>query len=143
MIERQTIDGRDATIAYLTNKFAPATADTAQYVKVVFDDGEMFFLLTDIPPGARPPENSKQAAQVKNVKTFKTFKTFKTAIAILDKSEIEMRDLIERDLQNIAGVSGTKYGNAMRAVDKLMAKIKRVRLEAIKASFRHIRDHSS
>jgi hypothetical protein len=140
MIERQTIDGRDATIAYLTNKFAPATADTAQYVKVVFDDGEMFFLLTDIPPGTQPPENFEQVARVKNVKTFKTFKM---AIAILDKSEIEMRDLIERDLQNIAGVSGTKYGNAMRAVDKLMAKIKRVRLEAIKASFRHIRDHSS
>lgn len=145
MIERQTIDGRDASIAYLTNKFAPATADTAQYVKVLFDDGGMILLATDIPPAAQPPfelsdENSKQAAQVKNVKTFKTFKT---AIAILDKSEIEMRDLIERDLQNIAGVSGTKYGNAMRAVDKLMTKIKRVRLEAIKASFRHIRDHSS
>ena len=143
MIERQTIDGRDATIAYLTNKFAPATVDTAQYVKVLFDDGELFFLATDIPPAVHPPENSKPAAQVKNVKTFTTFTTFKTAIAILDKSEIEMRDLIERDLQNIAGVSGMKYGNAMRAVDKLMAKIKRVRLEAIKASFRHIRDHSS
>jgi hypothetical protein len=55
MIERQTIDGRDATIAYLTNKFAPATADTAQYVKVLFDDGELFFLATDIPPGVQPP----------------------------------------------------------------------------------------
>lgn len=85
----------------------------------------------------------KTVKTVKTAKTFKTFKTFKTAIVILDKSEIEIRDLIERDLQNIAGVSGTKYGNAMRVVDKLMAKIKRVRLEAIKASFRHIRDHSS
>ena len=131
MIEQHTIDGRDATIAYLTDKFAPATADTAQYVKVMFDDGELFFLATDIPPSAQPPPFDK------------TFKTWRTAIAILDKSEIGVRDLIERDLQNIAGVSGMKYGNAMRAVDKLMAKIKRVRLEAVKASFRHIQDHSS
>ena len=73
----------------------------------------------------------------------KTFRTWSTAIAKLDKSEIEIRDLIERGLQDIAGVSGTKYGAAMRAVDRIMARIKHIRLEAIKASFRHIRDHSS
>ena len=50
MIERQTIDGRDASVAYLTNKFAPATADTAQYAKVLFDDGDMLFLATGVPP---------------------------------------------------------------------------------------------
>ena len=54
MIERQTIDGRDASVAYLTNKFAPATADTAQYVKVLFDDGEMILLATGIPPAKGP-----------------------------------------------------------------------------------------
>ena len=50
--------------------------------------------------------------------------------------------MIERGLQDIAGVSGTKYGAAMRAVDKIMVQIKRIRLEAIKASFRHIRSNS-
>jgi hypothetical protein len=52
MIERQTIDGRNATIAYITDKFAPATASTAHYVKVSFDDGETLFLKSD-PPKAK------------------------------------------------------------------------------------------
>ena len=72
----------------------------------------------------------------------KTVKTWGAAIAMLDKSELEIRDLIERDLQGVAGVSGTKVGAAMIAVDNLMVKIKHIRLEAIKASFRHIRDNS-
>ena len=82
-------------------------------------------------------------AETEHSRRSKTFRTWSTAIAKLDKSEIEIRDLIERGLQDIAGVSGTKYGAAMRAVDRIMARIKHIRLEAIKASFRHIRDHSS
>ena len=41
MIERQKIEGRDATVAYLTADFAPASADTAALVKVIYDGGEM------------------------------------------------------------------------------------------------------
>jgi hypothetical protein len=44
MIERQTIDGREATVAYLDNKFKPATKDTATLIKVIFDDGQVLFL---------------------------------------------------------------------------------------------------
>jgi hypothetical protein len=54
MIERQVISDRPASVAYLTNEFAPATADTAQYVKVLFDDGEMILLATGIPPAKGP-----------------------------------------------------------------------------------------
>ena len=45
MIERQTIDGREATIAYLTAAFEPAGKDDAALVKVIFDDGEQMFLV--------------------------------------------------------------------------------------------------
>jgi len=44
MIERQTINGRPATVAYMTADFVPADKDTAPYAKVLFDDGEMLLL---------------------------------------------------------------------------------------------------
>ncbi len=52
MIERQKIDGREATVAYLTTEFAPAEKDAAELVKVIFDDGETIFLSTSV--DARP-----------------------------------------------------------------------------------------
>ena len=88
------------------------------------------------------PNPNPTEAETEHSRRSKTFRTWSTAIAKLDKSEVEIRDLIERGLQDIAGVSGTKYGAAMRAVDRIMVQIKRIRLEAIKASFRHIRSNS-
>jgi hypothetical protein len=45
MIEHQIIHGREATVAYLTDAFEPATPDTATLGKVTFDDdGETLFL---------------------------------------------------------------------------------------------------
>ena len=62
-----------------------------------------------------------------------------TAIAMLDRTEPAIRDIIERDLVNIAGMSGIRYGEAMRAADKLGKKIERIRTRAIKQAFRHLR----
>lgn len=45
MIERQTIDGREATIAYLDADFNPVDKDTpGHYAKILFDDGDMLLL---------------------------------------------------------------------------------------------------
>lgn len=52
MIERQTIGDREATVAYLTSGFSPAPKAEAEVAKVIFDDGEMIFLV--IPRDARP-----------------------------------------------------------------------------------------
>jgi len=41
MIERTTIEGRAATVAYITRAFEPATKDTFELAKIIFDDGEM------------------------------------------------------------------------------------------------------
>lgn len=65
------------------------------------------------------------------------------AINILDETEPVVRDLIERELASIAGISGTRYGDAMRATDALMKQIRRVRTDAIKKAFRFIRDSAS
>ncbi len=43
MIERVVIEGRSATIAYLTEKFEPVGKDEAELVKIRFDDGELLF----------------------------------------------------------------------------------------------------
>lgn len=130
MIERQVLNDRPVTIGYLDQSFNPTDKDSFAFAKLSFDDGETLFLSAPEPP--KPPKPSKS----------KTFNTWSMAISILDKSEVEIRDLIERDLQDIAGVSGTRYGTAMRVVDRLMVKIKSIRIQAVKQAFRFIRDNS-
>jgi hypothetical protein len=59
---------------------------------------------------------------------------FRTAIAILDQSETEVRDLIER------GVPHPNQPDAHDRLNDLITKVKAIRVEAIKSAFRHIRD---
>lgn len=47
MIERQTIDGRKATVSYLGPGFQPVDEADADCVKVAFDDGEVAFLVPE------------------------------------------------------------------------------------------------
>jgi len=63
-----------------------------------------------------------------------------TAIAVLDASEIKLRDMIERELAEHAGLSHLKYAGTMRVVDRLMVKVGRLREAAFKKAFRHVRD---
>lgn len=50
MIERQTIDGRLATVIYLTNDFQPADKQSATLIKLWFDDGDVVFLTPAVSP---------------------------------------------------------------------------------------------
>jgi hypothetical protein len=43
MIERTNIDGRAASVAYLTDDFQPAGIETATLLKIIFDDGTVAF----------------------------------------------------------------------------------------------------
>jgi hypothetical protein len=54
MIERQTINGRKATIA----DFTPCERDGAELVKVIFDNGEVVFLIPPREPDV-PIDESK------------------------------------------------------------------------------------
>lgn len=59
MIERQTINGREATIAYFDDAFQPVDKSTpGHYAKVLFDDGEMLIL--------RDPQPEQVAAPVQD-----------------------------------------------------------------------------
>lgn len=49
MIERQKIDGRDASVAYLTADLNPAEKDTAELIKVTFEDDLSSLWLTPQP----------------------------------------------------------------------------------------------
>ena len=44
MIERQIVDGRPATIAYLNTDMTPSDFRDAPLVKIIFDDGETRWL---------------------------------------------------------------------------------------------------
>lgn len=57
MIQQQTIDGRKATVAYLTSGFEPTDEDSAALVKVMFDDGGVHFLT---PPPREDVDGTKE-----------------------------------------------------------------------------------
>lgn len=123
MISRQTIDGREATLSYLTDLFEPASEDTAQLIKLAFDDGQTVFLKQP-----QPKSKAKLAA------------VWNQAIAILDQSEIEMRDVIERGLADYAGLDHLKIGDGLAAADRVSKQCAAIRVKAIKRAFRLLRD---
>jgi hypothetical protein len=91
---------------------------------------------------ARPATVAKLLRVEKRIKKrtlFRKVTVWNTAIAIIDQSEVRIRDMIERDLVDVAGISGIHYGEAMKAADQLMKKIKVIRVRAIKKAFRHLR----
>jgi hypothetical protein len=64
MIERQTIKGREATVAYITDDFEPTTKGKATLVKVIFDDGDTLYLVPkkagkDFNPNHEPAGSEK------------------------------------------------------------------------------------
>jgi hypothetical protein len=54
-IERTTVEGRKATVAYILDDFTPTTPDKATLIKVLFDDGDILFVIParDAPQPAR------------------------------------------------------------------------------------------
>lgn len=88
----------------------------------------------------------KQAAQDVSDKTSDPhvkhiIKTFMEAINILDQSEPQIRDMIENELMDVAGINRTKVSDAMLTRDELTKKIAAHRERHIKAAFRHLRDN--
>ena len=43
MIERDVVDGRPATVAYIDLEFNPVDRANATFCKIIFDDGEVIF----------------------------------------------------------------------------------------------------
>jgi hypothetical protein len=92
---------------------------------------------------ARPETTAKLeavSAHAKKTEQAKLVKVWNTAISILDRSEVVIRDLIERELADIAGLSGVPVGDAMQTTKDLMDKVRPVRQRALKKAFRYLRE---
>lgn len=119
MIERQTINGRGATISYVDSNFQPTSKrSSGHFAKVHFDDGEMLIL--------RAPVNVSQ----------KVRKHVNDAIDHLDPSEDKVRLVIEKGLAQVSGPGATKRRMAGKAIDHVMKHITKHRMKAIKDAFR-------
>lgn len=68
-------------------------------------------------------------------------KTVHEAVALLDRSEAQIRDLIETSLMDVAGVNRTKVSDAMLTRDELTKQVLALRLQHLKAAFKHLRDN--
>jgi hypothetical protein len=92
---------------------------------------------------ARPETMAKleaAAEHAKKTEQMKIVKVWNTAIGHLDRTEPRLRDLIERELLDVAGLAHSHIGDAMQATKALMDKITPIRLKAIKKAFRYVRD---
>jgi len=78
-------------------------------------------------------------ARIKKANLARFIKIWNGTVAILDQSEIRVRDMIERDLVDVAGISGIRVGEAMKAADRAAARVAIVRTKAIKKAFRYLR----
>jgi hypothetical protein len=78
-------------------------------------------------------------ARIEKLSIAKAVTVWNNAINILDQSEIAIRDVIERDLANKAGLDGLRVGETMTAATQTSARVSRIRARAIKKAFRYLR----
>ena len=93
---------------------------------------------------ARPETTAKleaMSARVKKTEQAPLVRVWNPAIGIIDRTEPRLRDLIERELIDVAGIDHTRVGDAMQATEDLMKLIRPVRTKAIKKAFRYLREH--
>ena len=64
---------------------------------------------------------------------------WRSIIPALDKSEMMVRDIIERDLADLAGISGIRVGQTMKLADRVAKKVSALRTQTIKNVFRQLR----
>ena len=85
------------------------------------------------------PRDDQSFAARKRVKNIADAQAFDSVIAILDQSELELRDAIERGLANVAGLSHMNYFEAQRQTNRVMKHVATIRLQAFKKAFRLLR----
>lgn len=84
---------------------------------------------------------SRAHAQAKEKDKVKAIlRTFLVAIAVLDKTEPKIRDMIENDLMDIAGINRAKVQEVILAGDACAKRVSVLRRKAIKLAFRYLRE---
>src|SRR3974390_1374620 len=174
MIERQTINGGEATVSYFGDDFKPTTKESAPNAKVVFDDGEILFLTSNKPAAPEksqpkkietpPDDKPKRVADLTKRKTDleaelaridaelgkltqatdppdvrAQVRIWQRALLGLDHTEVDMRDLMERGLAEVAGLPHVKLRDIHAATDEVMRGVTKLRTDAIKRLFRGLR----
>lgn len=61
MIEKTTVSGKPATVAYILRDFTPASKEDAEMAEVQFEDGEVVFLV--LKPPTQASENGPSASK--------------------------------------------------------------------------------
>ena len=158
MIEQTTINGRSATVQYTDLNLNPID-DLSQphFARVWFDDKHETILLRSEgrkrqrllkQVDEREAFNKRRTAQslprttsvgipheTKSARVARA-ETWKDALKIIDASEPEIRDIIERGLI----VRGATYGDRVLQITSIVEQIAEVRMKAFKKAFRLVRD---
>jgi hypothetical protein len=159
-VERQTIDGKDASVSYFTiddSGLVPADKTTpGVFAKILYDDGEMLVvkMAEDKPaPRLKKQVDEQEAFAKRRAKHTLPRSTmaqspndtvearrsragaWMDAIQHIDSTEPEVRDIIERGLQ----FKAPTYGERMLQVQSVVDQVHAVRLKAFKKAFRHVR----
>lgn len=68
-------------------------------------------------------------------------RVFEHAIGLLDNTEPVVRDMIESELMDVAGINRTKVSDAITAGTELTHRIARVRRAGLRRAFEYLRDN--
>jgi hypothetical protein len=159
MIEKQTINGRKATVAYTDANGNPTDdLSSEHYARVLFDDNNETLLLHS--PGSTSRETTSEHAAFakRRVKQqmpvsqepqsprdlprerARRATVWKQAIDIIDATEPQIREVVERGLVHTAGVERTRYKDAMAVATRVSKQVADIRYAAFIKAFRLIRD---
>lgn len=119
---------RDAYMSTRERKITPASAEVIAKLQAAIDNyNNRSQALIDKRNGKDP--------EAKNI-----IAVFTHAFYILDRTEPMVRDIIEGDLMDVAGLPG-KVRGTVKAGKQVADKIAAIRTEAIKQAFRYLREH--
>lgn len=131
-IDRAAIRAKHRAAAMATVK--PATAETMAALAAAYEEAKK---ADPVYTAALEAEATRREADAEPVHEKLQIVAWSKAIMVLDKSEVIVRDMIEREL---AGASLMPIGRAIRTTDALLKKIRAVREGAIKTAFRILRE---
>jgi hypothetical protein len=128
-----------ADVPACADEGAAAAALAAAHPELVdkSNDGPIKKLLDALGDAIRPPTGETTG---RDPHTQHIVRTIYEAINHLDAGEAKIRDMIESELMDVAGVNRMKVSEAVSAGTALAKKIAALRHQHIKQAFRYLRD---
>lgn len=141
-VNRDAIRAKHRKAHYLTRErtITPAKPETRAKLEAVLAEAREK-ALAKVKQSEAKIEAALQKAGGKDPHNKNIVAAFMQAIYIIDHTEPMIRDMIESDLMDVAGINRTKVKSAMTASRTLAQKIAIIRMKAIKKAFRYLRDN--